>query len=227
VPDKLRASGIDPLACLPSSSPVIKQGFDLDARAAWKMLSEHAETFVSGDEVKLLRAQIRELSKLRDKWAHQQPLTIADANRFIETGRKLLDLLNREPEARALRLFGKPFDGRLMDTLDWMLESGQISLPAEQDALLMPLNLDDTLEGHSKLNRLLTHEAATALLSGRPAFVAWLSAGQDGAPTGENDLIAPHFWWTLGLPHDAPVEERRTALKTVRATLAVIPEAPY
>ena len=49
VPDRLKAADIDPFSALPPSSPVLKHGFEPDARSAWKMLAAHADLFFDKD----------------------------------------------------------------------------------------------------------------------------------------------------------------------------------
>lgn len=217
VPDRLKAADIDPFSALPPSSPVLKHGFEPDARSAWKMLAAHADLFFDKDDRKRQSGHIKDLTRIRDRWAHQQELKPADFQRVCDLGQKLLGALDRGPEALALRLLAKPFDTSLHDQFVWAIESSQLSLPAPADTLLSLLNLDETLEGYARANRLLVHEAASACLAGQRPMALAFTTGNADEPA---DLPPGFLWWVIGLSHDAPEAEKRAAWKSAYSELA-------
>ena len=217
VPNRLKDAGIDPLAALPPSSPVLKHGFEPDARSACKMLVAHPGFFFEPSEQKRQVGHIKDLTRTRDRWAHQQELKSADFQRVCDLGHKLLTARERRPEASALRFLSKPFDSELQGQLSWLMENDQFSFPAPVDALRSALDLDPTLEDEARLNRLLIHQAASGFLSGSlPTALSFVVTSKPD----EVELPSPVLWWTLGLAHDAPVAERRAAWQTAISELA-------
>ncbi|MAT35290.1 MAG: hypothetical protein CMK06_09140 [Ponticaulis sp.] len=216
VTDRVSDAGHDPVAGLPPSSPIVKRGFDFDARAAWKLLTDHSDLFFDTQAISSQKSRLRELSRLRDRWAHQQTLKDNDARRFCELGSQLLRDLGRKPEARALSLLAKPFDADLAEQINWLLESQQIILPADRDSMLVALHLDDGLEGQARFRRALVHQAALSELGVTETAPVALELTETSAdiPGEEHGLPESTFWWLLGLAHDAPIELRTTAWKS-------------
>lgn len=216
VPDQISALGHNALACLPPSSPVRKHGFEPDVRAALHMLSEHSSLF----QTPPLAPHIRSLSRIRDRWAHQQDLTDEDVTRFARIGGELLENLRREPEARALRQLASAPDPELARELEWFRErSGMLVLSFEE--LQTELGLADDVEDAARLHRILIWDAAFAVVCGGPPLcLLTVLSGQDAHSPEEVGLPGSSFWWVLGHAYDAPVAIRRAAWKTWHAELA-------
>ena len=212
VPEALLAAGEDAVKSLPPSSPVIKSGFDFDARDAFRMINAFTHFFVEEDESKDLKGQIRQLSRLRDQWAHQQTLSDQSATRFCQSSAQLLKRLGREPEARALRhLSSRPpeFFGHFVDMLTSIntRSRGMTArhLMAELD--LDPDDMDDIIRFHKAI---IWSAAVDTSMNGTEHA---LLIDQQMQTPGESHGRFPDdaLWWVLNLAHDAPEEVRQAA----------------
>ncbi|MAK62655.1 MAG: hypothetical protein CMK09_16925 [Ponticaulis sp.] len=216
IPDQITASGETPNTALPPSSPVRKHGFEHDVRAALHLLSNFGTLFC--DEP--ISPHIRSLSRLRDRWAHQQELTEEDVTRFCRIGAELLDILRRDPEARALRQLTTQPDAELANEIEWFRERthGGILTFEEMQA---ELGLDDGVQDAVRLHRALIWDAVlSVMLNGTPLCLLTVLSRQDAPSPDETGLPGASFWWVLNLPHDAPLPIRRAAWKSWHADLA-------
>lgn len=212
VPDTLRAAGEDPLSKLPPSSPVLKHGFELDARDAMRMLNACPQHFASESEASDLRPHIRQLSRLRDLWAHQQPITEAEASRFCKIGAQLLRVLKRDPEALALRaLSSEPPDcfGAVCERLNDRTNSFQIR---SRDDFMLELDLSpDDADDLIRFQKALVWSAASDFARNRPTLALLVCSDSPGGTRDLRHLPGRSFWWLLGLPYDAPLAARISA----------------
>ncbi len=207
VPDVLKRAGADPLACLPASSPVLKHGFELDARAALRMLSDHMKLFT--DTPADLSGLIKPLSRLRDKWAHQQDLSHAEATRFLKASEDLCRLLSFEPEARACQqLCQHPPQGfDLKEHIDNWEPDHDTSISSFEKYLFDQAELPEM----GALQTAFVWAAASDWINGTrlaPLIVLDAHSTEDPAEIG---LPIRSLWWLFGLSHKAPIEIRRAA----------------
>ena len=207
VPDRLKDAGIDPLSLLPESSPVLKQGFELDARAALKMMSECRSLFFERPDA--LMALIKPLSRQRDQWAHQQQLSHGDAMKFLKTASTFCKELSFAPEALACHtLCSPPAD---ID-LSWLVERWDHERPATISELEKSLFLSNGVTGHTELQSALIWAAAIELITGMPTDSGFFKLDAVSADNPQDvGLPIRSLWWLYGHSHKAPIEIRRAA----------------
>lgn len=184
---------------LPPSSPVLKKGFEMDARD-WLRVLSHLKIANVQDEIKTL-------SRLRDLWAHQQDLKAGDATRFCETASDLMSELNASEIARVLSILSAPppFPVTLHPQSESYRELCQ----------LLELDPDD----QSDLRRFfkyLVWQAAHATVTGTTALAITLEHDLED----ETDALPPAlFNWVLGLSSDAPQQMVHAGVRHRRALL--------
>lgn len=205
--DQLRAQGLDPVTLLPPSSAVVKHGFELDVRDALRMISAKPDAFSRLSASADLRPHIRQISRLRDLWAHQQALSEAEASRFCKIGSQFLKVLGRHGEGAALKALASeppdcflPLVSRLQD------RTQRFEIILSQD-LMTELDLDpDDHDDALKLQKALVWSAAADFVCNRPALALLVCDEPDIGPRdGRRHLPAPALCWLLGLAHDAPL----------------------
>ncbi|MAI90453.1 Swt1 family HEPN domain-containing protein [Ponticaulis sp.] len=194
VPDRLIKAGFDPMESLPASSPVRKQGFEPDARAAWRMMARHPDLFAATDTPQKQQSAIRTLSRFRDRWAHQQLLTEDETRRFLLTGAELLETLAQAEEAFALRALAHPPVDRLGE-LQAILSQLPLSEAPDFESLALHLDMEagDSSDA-TKLRALLVWSAASDLIAARPPNA--LNVIQGGKR-------AIYLGWSITLDHTA------------------------
>lgn len=234
VQHQLRAEGIDPLACLPPSSPILKQGFDMDVRAGLIIAREQMDVLAGSDELPTLRRAIRTLLQLRDRWAHQQPLTQEDASIWLKTASEFCAVLERMPASRSLNALAEvPGDELVAATL--ILTPLLEDIPPDERLPLLTFEsfteeIDRALYGASDQTafRALTWYSAQQYLLGETPIAAMIVLGPGETPVrDEEGLVAPGFWWLFGLPHDAPLENRIEAHRNALSELEAERVAAY
>lgn len=208
VPKHLKAHGIRPKDLLPPSSPILKHGFEPDARAALNWLSAKAELFFDQDDLADIRAQIRTLSRIRDQWAHQQKLTQTHANSFLMTGAALLESLQRLPEASAMRALAAPPPDFFPELQALLSNIAQDRFTLAEICLSLDLEPDD-LSDLKALKSGLVWSFAIDLNTNVPPRALCMS--------DVNEISS--LCWVLGLPHDAPAEIRHAELQAFLSEL--------
>ncbi|WP_022694669.1 hypothetical protein [Ponticaulis koreensis] len=184
---------------LPPSSPVLKKGFEMDARD-WLRVLNHLKIASIQDDIKTL-------SRLRDLWAHQQDLKAGDATRFCETASDLMSELNASEIARVLSILSapSPFPAEPHSQAESYRELCQ----------LLDLDPDD----QSDLRRFfkyLVWQAAQAKTTGALALAITLENDLED----ETDGLPPTlFNWVLDLSSDAPAQMVRASVRHSRALL--------
>ena len=208
----VRTAGIDPLTALPPSSPVLKHGFEIDARAALIILKTHLDLFVEPEDMARYRPVIRRLQKLRDLWAHQQTLDENDADAFLKDTALLLNALSRSAESVAAHHLTSAPDTHLLSQIDWIFEvdSEDAPRPYSYEYICAVLCLDNFPADLARLMKALVWEAACAVTTGM-APLAMLIIESDPLTCfpGETGLPSRLFWWVADLPHDASPEDKK------------------
>ena len=206
-----QAADLKMASILPPSSPVLKKGFELDARD-WLRVLSHIKGPISPED-------IRTLSRLRDRWAHQQTLDQSDATRFCETAADLMSDIQAADTSRApIYLASRPSGTSLISQTDTLHAESYRDL-----STILDLDADDAGERRA-LFKYLTWQAALALTHGSPALAVTLINDLDN----EDNAVPPVlFNWILGLSSDAPRQMIRSALHYVRTLLEADDEGAY
>ena len=231
---QLRAEGINPLDSLPPSSPVLKQGFAMDVRAALIIAREQLDVLAGSDELTSLRRAIRTLMKIRDSWAHQQPLTQDDATNWLSTAADLCAILERMPTSRSLRALAE-IPGHELLAASLLLSPLLDDLPKDEQLPLLTYEsfteeIDRALYGASDQTafRALTWYSAKQYLLGETPIVSLIVLGPGETPIPEEEgLMPPGFWWPLDLAYDASLDIRITAHRDALSTLEAERMAAY
>lgn len=202
-----------------------KENDVLDAHACLKVL---AEAQVFAEAIKGMRPAIRQLEQMRNRWAHQQPVSNSDVESAIKTVAEFMDAIG-EPVAReaALAFLSKNFEfsNSIRRILQRRAKAGCETITYGKACDLLKLS---NSEERNQLYRQLTALGILQKANGEPQLCSLVVLGEDDQ--GVSDVYPAGmpgrgYYWLIDLDPRAPIGERKarwfrevTALKSVWMT---------